>query len=114
MISQLKILGLWWSISTSESVDTNGNLGEMRSTKLQIALSPSMAVAQQGEVLLHEIFEAIVCQLGIKLEHSKLQALSASLHQVMVDNAEAFSAIGANEMPIVQLPLLTSIPTSLP
>ncbi len=77
--------------------------GEYNQTQCEIAIATDMAPSLQGEVLVHEIIEAVNARLDIDMPHDKLTALASGLYAVICDNPKTMLAIMGGK-PIVGVP----------
>lgn len=72
----------------------DGSLGSFCGNTLEIKIERSIPKSQQEETFFHEVLEACNYFLELGMEHQKIQALGAVLHQIFVDNFEPFRVKG--------------------
>lgn len=84
---KLKVLAHTYTVNESNEPQLGrGTSGSCCSNLLKIELDSSMPQTRKEETFLHEIFEALIYHLDIKIEHTDLSALSEGLYTVMRDN----------------------------
>jgi len=67
-----------------------GNSGESCAMENSIVIDPNAQPSQQEATLLHEIIENINSNYELKLEHTQISSLEATLYQVLHDNKLIF------------------------
>ncbi len=84
---KLKILGHEYEIKFDPKLDKeHGAFGTHCGGTLTILIDNSFPQSHQEESLIHEFIEAINFNLGLKLEHQQIIALSSGLFQIFKDN----------------------------
>ena len=88
-----RILGKDWTVRWENEALSSASQGEMRSSKCEIAVSADGPPTRTQEILLHELFELLKCELALKISHRTLTALATGLHHVLGDNRELLEEV---------------------
>ena len=70
----------------TELNDKAGTTGLFISRLFKIAVDPIGPITKQEETLHHEILEAVLYHLGLKLEHEKIIGISEGMYTVLKEN----------------------------
>lgn len=87
--SKLKILGHEYTVKLVDLNETD-KFGSMNPNTNTIRINRNKAPSQQESTLLHEIIEALNCNLELGLDHKQITGLEAGLYQVLKDNRMKF------------------------
>lgn len=88
--NKIKILGHDTTIKliNQEDFSNSDQFGDFHEKYHQIRISREISTGRQIETLIHEVVEYINAALELELKHNQVQALSATLYQVISDNTE--------------------------
>ena len=81
----LNILGKPYRI-VIEGTPRATSVGSMDSVNSLITINPNQAEHEMAATVIHEILEAIICTLSIKIEHDDINRLETGLYQVLTEN----------------------------
>lgn len=97
MINSIKILGIDYSVSLSDSlVEEHGASGLCHPDLSKIEISTHSSSQVQKTTLLHEVVEAVCSHLDIDIKHHYIELLEIGLFQVLRDNPEFVEFIMEN------------------
>lgn len=96
----VRILGTDMPITISATLLEDEALGTYSPVRAEIEIYRDVTPQNAGEILVHEILEAISYKLELKLKHQQISAVASALHQAMRDNPHLFGRIAGGLHPV--------------
>jgi hypothetical protein len=91
--SIIHIGGRTITISLVDNLERDHNCrGIWIGSENKINLERTLVRNVRGEILWHEIMEAITDIYGLKLKHKQTYVIAVAIHQILEDNKELFNA----------------------
>jgi len=96
MIKSIKLMGRTWTVSPNRdiAIDDN-NKGQFWDRKCEILIDPTWVPQAQGEILIHEVLEALNFTLRLEMEHANITRLSNGFFAVLRDNPQLMKHIAS-------------------